>query len=205
MAAPKAPSAAKAPGDRAACVGGSRARGKRCGRCAEFAPRRRNIGGVCVGRRKIPGATVLRRRKSRGAADGGSRRRGGGDATFDAGAHGVAAGAPSAPKPARRCPSRGHNTGFLTFESVITYPFHPLVGQTVLVVGSHEHDGIHHLLIQQQNGGFHQIPDWMFVPEANTLAIVATDSHRTARLAAGLGRSPPSLSPGDSRFQGDSK
>ena len=70
-------------------------------------------------------------------------------------------------------PSRGHSAGFLTFEAVITYPFHPLVGQTVLVVGDHEHDGIHHFLIRQPHGGSYQVPDWMFAPSASTPAIVA--------------------------------
>src|SRR5690242_21308455 len=38
-------------------------------------------------------------------------------------------------------PNREHNAGFLTFEAVVTYPFHPLAGRTVLVIGQHEHDG----------------------------------------------------------------
>ena len=69
-------------------------------------------------------------------------------------------------------PSQGHNAGFLAFEAVITYPFHPLAGQTVLVVGDYEHSGIHHLLIRQPQGGSYQVPDWMFAPSASTLAIV---------------------------------
>ena len=76
------------------------------------------------------------------------------------------------PNSLRLRPSRGHNAGFLTFEAVITYPFHPLAGQTVLVVGDYEHSGIHHLLIRQPQGGFYQVPDWMFSPTASTLAIV---------------------------------
>jgi len=79
------------------------------------------------------------------------------------------------PKPnvRRRSPSRGHNAGFLAFEAVVSYPFHPLVVQTVLVLGEHEHDGIRHLLIRQPTGGSYQIPDWMFDPIANDLAIVS--------------------------------
>ncbi len=69
-------------------------------------------------------------------------------------------------------PSRGHSAGFLTFEAVVTYPFHPMVGQTVLVIGDHEHDGIHHLLIRQAHGGSYQVPDWMFDPAASSLAVV---------------------------------
>src|SRR5450432_1691759 len=62
------------------------------------------------------------------------------------------------------CPSRGHSAGFLTFEAVVSYPYHPLAGESVLVVGAHEHDGIHHFLIRQSYGGSYQIPDWMFDP-----------------------------------------
>ncbi len=70
-------------------------------------------------------------------------------------------------------PNRGHNAGFLTFEAMVSYPFHPLVGQTVLVIGEHEHDGIRHFLIRQPSGDSYQIPDWMFDPVANDLAIVS--------------------------------
>ena len=59
-------------------------------------------------------------------------------------------------------PDRRHNAGFLTYEAVVTYPFHPLAGQTVLVIGDYEHDGIRHFLIRQPTGGAYQIPDWMF-------------------------------------------
>ena len=69
--------------------------------------------------------------------------------------------------------SRGHSAGFLTFETIVTYPFHPLVRQTVLVIGEHEHDGIRHFLIRQPSGGSYRIPDWMFDPVENGLAIVS--------------------------------
>jgi len=72
----------------------------------------------------------------------------------------------------RRSPSRGHSAGFLTFEAVITYPFHPLVGRTVLVTGDHEHDGVRYFLIRQSQGGSFQVPDWMFDPPACSMDIV---------------------------------
>jgi hypothetical protein len=56
---------------------------------------------------------------------------------------------------------------------VVSYRFHPLVGQPVLVIGEHEHDGIRHFLIRQPSGGSYQIPDWMFDPIANDIAIVS--------------------------------
>ena len=80
---------------------------------------------------------------------------------------------PGTPSFRRLRPDRGHNAGFLTFEAVVTYPFHPLVGQTVLVIGEHEHDGIRHFLIRQSSGGSYQVPDWMFDPAANGLVIVS--------------------------------
>ena len=70
-------------------------------------------------------------------------------------------------------PSRGHSAGFLTYEAVVTYPFHPLVGQIVTVTGDHEHDGVHYRLIRQPHGGSFQIPEWMFDPGAGSLIIVA--------------------------------
>jgi hypothetical protein len=71
-------------------------------------------------------------------------------------------------------PGRGHNAGFLTFEAEVTYPFHPLAGQTVLVIGDREHDGVHYLLVRQPHGATYQIPDWMFDPAASHLALVPT-------------------------------
>jgi hypothetical protein len=56
---------------------------------------------------------------------------------------------------------------------VVTYPFHPLVGQTVLVTGDHEHDGVHHYLIRQPHGGSYQIPGWMFDPTGPSTGIVS--------------------------------
>jgi hypothetical protein len=33
--------------------------------------------------------------------------------------------------------------------TVVRYPFHPLVGQTLGVIGSREHGGVRHLVIRQ--------------------------------------------------------
>ena len=47
----------------------------------------------------------------------------------------------------RGLPPKGvHNAGCLTFEVMITYPFHPLVGQSVLVVGDKKHGGTRYLI-----------------------------------------------------------
>jgi hypothetical protein len=74
----------------------------------------------------------------------------------------------------------GHNAGFLTFETVVTYPIHPLVGETVLVIGDYEHDGIRHFLIRQSSGGSYQVPDWMFDPAATRLAVISIRGFRSA-------------------------
>ncbi|MGY3581250.1 hypothetical protein ACVMB1_008454 [Bradyrhizobium sp. USDA 4504] len=66
----------------------------------------------------------------------------------------------------------GPSAGFLTFEAVIAYPYHPLVGRTVLVTGDHEHDGVHYFLIRQPQGGSFQVPGWMFDPAACSMEIV---------------------------------
>ncbi|WP_352567623.1 MULTISPECIES: DUF5372 family protein [unclassified Mesorhizobium] len=42
---------------------------------------------------------------------------------------------------------------------IVTYPFHPLAGQTVVVIGEHEHDGIRRFLIRQPHGGTYHLPD----------------------------------------------
>lgn len=67
-----------------------------------------------------------------------------------------------------------HNAGNLACDVVVAYPFHPLVGQTVLVVGEQEHNGVRHLLIRQPHDGTLHVPDWMVTPQAGSIAIVAT-------------------------------
>jgi hypothetical protein len=64
-------------------------------------------------------------------------------------------------------PTGVHNARCLTFELTITYPFHPLVGQSVLVVGDKEHGGTRHLIICTRGGGARLLlPEWMTFPEA---------------------------------------
>jgi hypothetical protein len=57
-----------------------------------------------------------------------------------------------------------------------------LVGQTVLVIGDHEHDGIHHFRIRQPHGGSYQIPDWMFDPAARDLTAVSVPRFPVSQL-----------------------
>ena len=86
------------------------------------------------------------------------------------------------PNDALRRPSRGHSAGFLTNEAVVTYPFHPLAGQSVIVTGDCEHDGVHYRMIRGPHGGSFQIPDWMFDPAASSLEIVAVPRFPVAHL-----------------------
>jgi len=67
-----------------------------------------------------------------------------------------------------------HNAGSLGFDTVVTYPFHPLFGQTVNVIGSVEHDFCLHLMIGQAHGGAFYLPAWMTEPEAGSIKPVDT-------------------------------
>jgi hypothetical protein len=63
--------------------------------------------------------------------------------------------------------SRGvHNAGRLTFEVVVRYPYHPLTGQSVLVVGETEHGGALHLIVRKSDGAKLLLPAWMTFPES---------------------------------------
>ena len=56
----------------------------------------------------------------------------------------------------------------------VRYPFHPLVGQSVLVVGSTEHGNACHLIIRKPDDGAKSLlPEWMTSPEAGTIRIVS--------------------------------
>src|SRR5437870_11907047 len=68
---------------------------------------------------------------------------------------------------------RAHNAGCLGFATVVTYPCHPLVDQTVLVIGDTEHAGSRHLIIRKSDGTAFHIPAWMTAPEAISIRIIA--------------------------------
>jgi len=57
---------------------------------------------------------------------------------------------------------------------MVTYPFHPLVGQSVLVIGDVEHCGTRHLIICKPGDGAKcLLPEWMTFPEAGAIRIVS--------------------------------
>jgi hypothetical protein len=57
---------------------------------------------------------------------------------------------------------------------MITYHFHPLVGQSVLVVGDKQHGGTRHLIIcKPGEGARFLLPEWMTFPEASTIRTVS--------------------------------
>jgi hypothetical protein len=65
-----------------------------------------------------------------------------------------------------------HNTGCLSVESVVTYPFHPFAGQSVPIVGHIEHAGTRHLIIRTADKSGFLLPSWMTTPEAGAIQIV---------------------------------
>ena len=72
-----------------------------------------------------------------------------------------------------RIPKRVHNAGCLPFEARVTYPFHPLANQTVLVVGDIQHAGARHLIIRRPNGATFLLPEWMAGSDAGLIRIIA--------------------------------
>jgi hypothetical protein len=65
---------------------------------------------------------------------------------------------------------------------VVSYPFHPLAGQSIFVVGDQEHDGIHYALIRKHPGGCSQVPAWMLDPAVASLKIVSVPRFPVSQL-----------------------
>jgi hypothetical protein len=70
-------------------------------------------------------------------------------------------------------PKGAHNVGSLAFEVVVSYPFHPFVGKSVLVVGEKEHAGTRHLIIRGPDGAKILLPEWMVHPDAGAIRTVS--------------------------------
>jgi hypothetical protein len=70
-------------------------------------------------------------------------------------------------------PTAAHDAGRLTFEVVVCYPFHPLAGQSVLVVGDKEHAGARHLIVRNPDGTGMLLPEWMTSREAGAVRILS--------------------------------
>jgi hypothetical protein len=56
---------------------------------------------------------------------------------------------------------------------VVSYPFHPFVGKSVLVVGDKNHAGTRYLIIRGPDGAKILLPEWMAHPDAGTIRIVS--------------------------------
>ena len=83
----------------------------------------------------------------------------------------------------RSLPPKGvHNAGRLTYEVMITYPFHPLVGQSVHVVGDKEHGGTRYLIICNGDGARLLLPEWMTFPEAGAIQTLSRPRLSVTRL-----------------------
>lgn len=52
------------------------------------------------------------------------------------------------------------------------YPFHPLAGQSVLIIGTTEHGGERQLIIRKPDGAKCLIPEWMTIAEAGAIRIM---------------------------------
>src|SRR5438105_4425046 len=75
-----------------------------------------------------------------------------------------------------------HNAGCLTFATV-TYPFHPLVGHSMLVVGYTEHGAARHLIIRNPNDGTKSLlPEWMTFAGTGAIRIVSCPRFYVNRL-----------------------
>jgi len=65
-----------------------------------------------------------------------------------------------------------HSAGSPAREVMVRYPFHPLTGQSFLILGQHEHYGAPHILVRATDGTAHLLPAWMTLPEAGATGIV---------------------------------
>jgi hypothetical protein len=65
---------------------------------------------------------------------------------------------------------------------MITYPFHPLVGQSVLVVGEKEHGGTRYLIICNGDGARLLLPEWMTFAEAGAIQTLSRPRLSVTRL-----------------------
>ena len=55
----------------------------------------------------------------------------------------------------------GASAGSPAREVVVRYPFHPLTGQSFLILGEHEHYGAPHVLVRGTDGTTHLLPAWI--------------------------------------------
>jgi hypothetical protein len=66
---------------------------------------------------------------------------------------------------------------------MITYPFHPLVGKSVLVVGERENGGTRYLIICKPGEGARLLlPEWMTFPEAGAIQTLSRPRLSVTRL-----------------------
>jgi hypothetical protein len=55
----------------------------------------------------------------------------------------------------------------------VRYPFHPLVGQSVLIIGMTEYGRARQLIIRKPDGAKSLIPEWMTFAEAGAIRIMS--------------------------------
>jgi hypothetical protein len=75
-----------------------------------------------------------------------------------------------------------HNALVPVAELTVRYPFHPLIGQTFVVLGQYEHYGAPHVLVRGTGGATHLLPAWMTTLEAGGMAVMACPRLSVSRL-----------------------
>ena len=70
-------------------------------------------------------------------------------------------------------PSGAHTAQNLPCEATVAYPFHPLNGKSVLIIGEHWLADVRHLVSRKPNGGRYSIPAWMVSEKSGTIRIVS--------------------------------
>lgn len=61
----------------------------------------------------------------------------------------------------RHRPKGAHSARIPAQEITVTYPFHPLTGQTFVLAGRYEHGGVEHVLVRRKDGATFIFPAWM--------------------------------------------
>lgn len=78
-------------------------------------------------------------------------------------------------RPATICPRRTirrHTTQKQQFDALIHYPYHPRVGERVIVLRTVHHGGVLHFVIDSADGTRGLLPEWMTEPHAAALQLV---------------------------------
>ena len=79
-------------------------------------------------------------------------------------------------------PKGAHNAGIFSQEITVKYPFHPLTGQSFVVLGRYDHYGAPHMLVRAKSGATHILPEWMSTEAAAATEVVSLPRLSVERL-----------------------